>query len=64
MFEFDVQDMSCNHCVGVVTQTVKQVDPLAQVKVDLGAKKVTVESAQDRAAFAQALAEAGYPPSA
>lgn len=64
MFEFDVQAMSCNHCVGVITQTVKQVDPQARVVVDLGARKVSVESTQDRAAFVQALTEADYPPSA
>ncbi len=62
MIEFEVKDMSCGHCVGVVTQTVQRIDPDAKVEVDLGSKKVTIKSDQDRAAFAAALTEAGYPP--
>ncbi len=63
MIEFEVKDMSCGHCVGVVTQTVKLVDPDAQVNVDLGGKKIQITSDEDRSAFAEALKEAGYPPS-
>lgn len=61
MIEFEVKDMSCGHCVGVVTQTVKLVDPDARVEVDLGAKKVMIESGEDRSSFAEALTAAGYP---
>lgn len=61
MIEFEVKDMSCGHCVGVVTQTVKLVDPDAKVEVDLAGKKVRIESDDDRASFADALADAGYP---
>lgn len=59
--EFNIPAMSCGHCAGVITQTVKALDPSAQVNVDLAAKKVVVESSQDRQAVAAALAEAGYP---
>jgi copper chaperone len=59
--EFNIPAMSCGHCVGAVTQAVKSVDPAAQVNVDLPAKKVVVQSSQDRQAVAAALAEAGYP---
>ncbi|MDB5890269.1 MAG: Heavy metal transport/detoxification protein [Polaromonas sp.] len=61
MIEFEVKDMSCGHCVGAVTKAVKQVDPAANVQVDLATKKVSVESSEDRASLAEALAEAGYP---
>lgn len=61
MIEFEVKDMSCGHCVGVVTQTVKRVDPVAKVEVDLDGKKVRIASMQDRESFAAALKEAGYP---
>ena len=64
MIEFNVPAMSCGHCVGVVTQTVKQVDPAAQVQVDLASKQVKVESGGNAQAFAKALTEAGYPPRA
>jgi copper chaperone len=61
MIEFDVQAMSCGHCVATVTQTIKQLDPQAKVEVDLAHKKVKVESAEERASIANALTEAGYP---
>lgn len=57
---FNVQGMSCGHCVGAVTQAVKAVDPKAEVKVDLGSGKVEVRSDRDREAIAQAIREEGY----
>jgi copper chaperone len=62
MIEFDVQAMSCGHCVRAVTEALQEVDPAAKVDVDLAGKKVKVESAADRAKLAQALTDAGYPP--
>jgi len=57
---FQVQGMSCGHCVGAVTQAVKSVDPQAEVKVDLASGKVEVDSQQDHAAIARAIEEEGY----
>jgi copper chaperone len=57
---FDVEGMSCNHCAKAVTQAVKQLDPQAQVQVDLAGKKVEVDSAQPREAIAKAIADEGY----
>jgi len=57
---FQVQGMSCGHCVGAVTQAVRAVDPEADVKVDLASGKVEVQSGQDRAAIARAIEEEGY----
>lgn len=62
MFEFDVEAMSCGHCVGRVTEAVRQVDPAARVEVDLTTHKVHVETSRDRATVVSALTEAGYPP--
>ena len=61
--ELTIKDMSCGHCVKTVTQTVRQVDPRAEVKVDLATKRVEIESSADAEAFKQALAEEGYPAS-
>jgi len=61
--EFQVEAMSCGHCVNAVTQAVKSVDPQAQVEVDLAAHKVRVETAREESAVVRALTEAGYPPS-
>ena len=52
---FDVQGMSCNHCAKAVTKAVQQLDPQAQVQVDLLGKKVEVESTQAREAIAKAI---------
>lgn len=57
---FQVQGMSCGHCVKAVTQAVKRVDPAAEVRVDLDGGKVEVQSDRDRAAIAQAIQEEGY----
>ena len=59
--EFNVPDMSCGHCAGVITKTLKALDASAIVSVDLPLKKVTVQTTQDRETVAAALAEAGYP---
>lgn len=61
MIEFEVKNISCGHCVGNVTKTIKQIDPGAVVEVDLPSKKVSIQSAADRAIFAKALTDAGYP---
>jgi copper chaperone len=57
---FQVEGMSCGHCVSAVTQAVKSVDPGAEVKVDLGSGQVEVQSESDRAELAQAIQEEGY----
>ncbi len=62
MLEFKLPAMSCGHCVGAVTQAVKEVDGNARVEVDLATKGVKVESGQDRQKIVAALTEAGYPP--
>ena len=57
---FQVQGMSCGHCVNAVTQAVRGVDPQAEVKVDLASGQVQVQSQQDPAAIARAIEEEGY----
>jgi len=59
--EFDVPAISCSHCVKAITETVKSLDPGAQINVNVASKKVTIESATERTTFAMALTEAGYP---
>lgn len=61
MIHFEIKTMSCGHCVGSVTETVKKIDPSAEVHIDLADKKVSIQSDKDRATFAKALTEAGYP---
>jgi copper chaperone len=42
---FNVQGMSCGHCVKAITQALQAKDPAASVRIDLAAKEVGVESA-------------------
>ena len=55
MFEFQVQGMSCGHCVKSVTQAVQSAYPQAHVEVDLGAGKVRVDQADDAARIAKLI---------
>jgi copper chaperone len=64
MFEFSIPAISCGHCVRAVTEAVHEVDPKAQVQVDLATKQVQVQTEAARAAVAAALIEAGYAPAA
>ncbi len=57
---FDVQGMTCAHCVRAVTEAVKRVDPAATVAVDLPAGRVEVESGATRERIADAIREEGY----
>lgn len=60
MIAFEVQDMSCGHCVKAITEAVKELDAQASVNVDLGTRRVEVESSQSAAALQAAITEAGY----
>ena len=60
--EFEIKNMSCGHCVGVITKSVKHLDPAATVETDLASKKVKIESGQTREVLTAALVEAGYAP--
>jgi len=63
MIAFEVNDMSCNHCVGAITRAVKATDEAAQVRVDLAAHRVEVESGvASPDEVAEAIQEAGYTP--
>lgn len=64
MIEFELKDMTCGHCVGVVRQTVKAIDDEARIDIDLAAHTIRIDSDEDRQVFARALTEAGYTPSA
>ncbi|AVA37475.1 copper chaperone [Cupriavidus metallidurans] len=61
MIQFQVEGMSCNHCVGSITRAVQAVDPAARVSADVPTQSVKVESAADRQALQQAIEGAGYP---
>ena len=40
MIQFQVEGMTCNHCVGAITRAVLAVDPAARVSADVPAQAV------------------------
>jgi copper chaperone len=60
MTEFEVQGMSCQHCVMAITRSIQEVDSSAKVRVDLEQGKVLVESAVRNDAIQAAIDDAGY----
>lgn len=62
MIEFTVQDMTCGSCVRHITNAVTELDPQAEVDVDLETKQVSIESSQSLEALRAKIAAAGYTP--
>lgn len=61
MYELQVENMSCGHCVAAVTKAVQSVDGTATVNVDLDSKQVKVQSGAPLNAVTAAIVDAGYP---
>lgn len=59
---FIVGDISCGHCGQAITQEVSGVPGVQHVTVDLGTKRVSVETREDVASetIITAINEAGY----
>ena len=57
---FNVQGMSCGHCVRAITQVLQAEDPAASVRVDLAAKEVGVESRLTAEQVINLISEEGY----
>ncbi|VVN18197.1 hypothetical protein PS862_04694 [Pseudomonas fluorescens] len=57
---FNVQGMSCGHCVKAITEALQAKDPAASVRIDLAAKEVGVESALTADQVIALMTEEGY----
>lgn len=63
MITFQVNDMTCAHCVSTITKAVHAVDPAASVTTELSQHQVNiVSSAASAQAMQVAITEAGYAP--
>jgi copper chaperone len=60
MVNLDVKGMTCGHCAMAVTRAIKELDPKAEVKVDLEHGSVAVDSQAAAASISAAVADAGY----
>jgi len=58
--QFQVQGMTCQHCVRAVTQAIQACDAQAQVDIDLATGRVLVRSSLGRTQIAEAIREEGY----
>lgn len=63
MITFEVNDMTCRHCVSTITKALKATDKDAKVQIDLATHRVQVEPVlADAAELAEAIKDAGYTP--
>lgn len=62
MSEFEVQDMTCSHCVKTITQALKDYAPDAVIDINLERHSVSVSNVQDTDAIEAAIRNAGYSP--
>ena len=63
MISFQVNDMTCGHCISSITQAVKAVDSSATVQIDAATRRVEIEAARaDAVELADAIKAARYTP--
>ena len=61
MSTFQVNDMTCGHCARTIRNALGALDPQAKVSIDVGSRRVEVDSARATAAQLQgAIEQAGY----
>lgn len=60
MIEFQVEGMSCQHCVAAIVKAVRGVDAASRVEVDLQSGRVRVVSNEHVDTLSAAIDEAGY----
>jgi len=59
----NVMGMSCSHCEKAVTKALKEIDGVADVRIDLAGKTVAVDYDAGKASpdqFKTAIEDAGY----
>ena len=62
MTTLHVPDMTCQHCVAIITKLIQQADPQAQIQIDLSQHRVAVDGALTSDALVTLLEDAGYSP--
>lgn len=63
MIAFQVDDMTCGHCVSTITKALKWTDKDAKVQIDLATHRIEVEpSTANLAELSDAIKDAGYTP--
>lgn len=60
MMKFHVADMTCGHCVSLITRAILQLQDDAKVEADLVNATVSVNSTLSAEEIADAIKDAGY----
>lgn len=60
MITFQVPGMTCGHCARTITNALQDIDPAAQVNIDLVSKRVAVTSTASPEKLRTAIQDAGY----
>lgn len=60
--KFRIDNMTCGGCARSVTATIQDLDPNAQVNIDVASKLVEVNTTLDQQQIVAALTEDGFPP--
>ena len=62
MITFHIPDMTCGNCANAIARAVASVDKDARLEVSIPQKLVSVESAAQESALAEAIQKAGFTP--
>ena len=62
--KFEVQDMTCGHCVRTITEAVTSAIPDALVNADTSTHIVTIDTSASSDTIEAIIREAGYTPKA
>lgn len=62
IMKFEIANMTCGGCARSVTATIKDLDPNAQVNIDVASKLVDVQTSASVEQLTAALTEDGFPP--
>jgi copper chaperone len=60
--KFLVKNMTCGGCARSVTATIKELDPQAEVNIDVQSKEVSVNTTLSYETLQKELDEVGFPP--
>lgn len=60
MLMLKIEQMTCNHCVGLINRTIKALDPKAEIEADIANKSVRVNTSHTQKEILNALTETGY----
>ncbi len=60
MITLTVPEMTCGHCVGVISAVLTELDPDCELNFELATHKVSISSSLPRDVIIQALSDAGY----